>query len=498
MGVIIKQTIKGTIYTYIGVLIGFVTAGFLFPLFFKSEEIGLINILVTYSAIFAQFASLGIHSVTTRLFTYFRNENNGHNGFLFIAIITSLVGFLISLLVFYVLKPILLETGSKDSLLFTEYFYYNIPLIFFTLFFNTFDNYYKVLYNSVVGTVLKELVQRFLILISIIIFYFGWADFKLFVILYILASSLPTMFILMSLIYDKHFHLKPSIAFIKKDLALSMVSVGFFGIITGFSSLAILRIDSIMIASMVGLSATGIYITVYFFSTLILLPSRQLQKISSTVLADAWKENNLENIKEIYYKSCINQFIISALVFIGLWGNIDNIFRILPPEFIVGKYVLFYLALANVIDMATGVNGTVISNSKYYRFHTYIMLVLIFLLIFTNYILIPILGITGAAMASAISVFIFNIARYLFLYIKFKMQPFNFKFIYVILISIISYFAVYFIPLFDNLILDIFIRSSIMIMIFSILTIALKISDDINKKIREISYKLRGKYYTKI
>ncbi|OFX46449.1 MAG: hypothetical protein A2046_04690 [Bacteroidetes bacterium GWA2_30_7] len=487
MGVIIKQTIKGTIYTYLGVLIGFVTAGFLFPLFFKSEEIGLINILVTYSAIFAQFASLGIHSVTTRLFTYFRNEKNGHNGFLFIAIITSLIGFLISLVVFYLLKPLLLETGSKDSLLFSEYFYYNIPLIFFTLFFNTFDNYYKVLYNSVIGTILKELVQRFLILLSIIIFYVGLIDFQLFVILYIIASSLPTLFILISLIYDKQFHIKPSFTHINKELALSIVSVGFFGIITGFSSLAILRIDSVMIASMIGLSATGVYTTVYFFATLILLPSRQLQKISSTVLADAWKENNLENIKEVYYKSCINQFIIAALFFVGLWGNIDNIFRILPPEFIIGKYVLFYLALANVIDMATGVNGTVISNSKHYRFHTYIMLVLIFLIIITNYIFIPILGITGAAMASALSVLIFNIARYLFLYIKFKMQPFNYKFIYVIIISLISYYSVYFIPLFDNLVLDIFVRSSIITIIFGLLTINFKVSDEINEKVKGLN-----------
>lgn len=493
MGVIIKQTIKGTIYTYLGVLIGFVTSGFLFPLFFKAEEIGLINILVTYSAIFAQFATLGIPSVTTRLFTYFRNEKKQHNGFLFIAIVTSFIGFLIALAVFYILKPLLLETGSKDSLLFSEYFLYTIPLIFFTLFFNIFDNYYKVLYNSVIGTVLKELVQRLLILLSIILFYFGIVDFKLFVASYILASSLPTIFIIISLIKDKHFHIKPSFSFIKKDLALSMMSVGFFGIVTGFSSLAILRIDSIMIASLIGLSATGIYTTVYFFATLILLPSRQLQKISSTVIADAWKENNLKNIKDIYYKSCINQFIIAALFFIGLWGNIDNILRILPPEFEIGKYALFYLALANVFDMATGVNGTIIGNSKYYRFHTYVMIFLIFLIIITNYIFIPILGITGAAMASALSTLIFNIARYLFLFSKFKLQPFDYKFIYVMAISIVSYLSVYFIPKFDSLVIDILIRSSIMTVIFSLLTYKSKVSNEINEKVNDFFQKITSK-----
>lgn len=483
MGIIIKQTIKGTIYTYLGVLIGFITIGFLFPLFFKSDEIGLINILVTYSAIFAQFASLGIHSVTTRLFTYFRNQENGHNGFLFLAIIVSLFGFIISIVVFYILKPLLLETGTKDSMLFSEFFYYNIPLIFFTLFFNTFDNYYKVLYNSIIGTFLKEFIQRIFILASILLFFFGIIDFRLFVLSYVVSLSLPTIFITISLIKEKHFFINSSFKFLNKDLVKSMAGVGIFGIISGFSSLAILRLDTIMIASMVGLGATGIYSTLFFFATLILIPSRSLIKISSTVIADAWKENNIEVINTIYYKSCLNQFIFSAIIFVGLWGNVDNIFRILPPEFEIGKYVLFYIGLSNVIEMATGVNGTIIGNSKYYRFHSYIMIFLIFLIIATNYLLIPIIGITGAALASAISTLIFNLGRYLFLYYKYKMQPFDYKFILIFIISGISYIPTIFIGEINNIFIDILIRSSIISLIFMSLIYFLKISDDLNNSI---------------
>ncbi|MHA1695338.1 MAG: hypothetical protein ACTSUG_08765 [Candidatus Helarchaeota archaeon] len=46
MGIIQKQTIKGTIYTYLGVALGFVNIGLLTPKIFSTDQIGLTNILV--------------------------------------------------------------------------------------------------------------------------------------------------------------------------------------------------------------------------------------------------------------------------------------------------------------------------------------------------------------------------------------------------------------------------------------------------------------------
>lgn len=490
MGIIIKQSIKGTAFTYLGVAIGFVTKGVLFPVLFKTHQIGLLEILLAYSTIFAQFASLGFNAATTRLFTYFRNEDKKHNGFLFVALVVSIIGFLLSLIVLVIIKPYLINTGNDDSHLFSMYFYYLVPLIFFTLFFNTLDNYYKVLYNSVIGTFLKEFAQRFLILIAFLLYYFIHVDFSVFVMFYVIAISLPTLFIIVSLIYQKQFSLKPKLEFINTELRKMLVGVSFFGIISGFSSLVILRLDTIMISIMLGLSSTGVYTTLFFYATLILIPSRALIKISSVVIADKWKDNNVAAISEIYYKSCINQLIIAALLFVGLWGNVDNIFRILPHEFLEGKYILLFIGLANLFDMATGVNGTIISTSKYYRIHTYIMLILIVLIILSNLIFIPIYGIVGAAMASALSVFIFNAIRYLFLYYKYKMQPFNYKHILIILISGLSYLSVYYIPEIDNLLLDIFIRGSIITITFVIPAYALKISMEINNSINFFLKKL--------
>ncbi|MCK4664785.1 MAG: oligosaccharide flippase family protein [Bacteroidales bacterium] len=96
MGVIQKQSISGVIYSYIGVGLGFFITVILFTRFLSTEQIGLLRLLVSYSTIIAMFASLGINSVTIKLFPYFRNVEKKHHGYLGIALLVSLIGFFIA------------------------------------------------------------------------------------------------------------------------------------------------------------------------------------------------------------------------------------------------------------------------------------------------------------------------------------------------------------------------------------------------------------------
>ena len=70
------------------------------------------------------------------------------------------------------IKPYLVENAAEKSPLFVDYIYYVLPLILFTLLFNLFDTYYRVLYNALKGIFYKEVVQRILVLITICLFYF--------------------------------------------------------------------------------------------------------------------------------------------------------------------------------------------------------------------------------------------------------------------------------------------------------------------------------------
>jgi len=483
LGIIRKQSISGTIYSYVGVVLGFVIMGILFPRILSTKEVGLLRVMVSYATLFAQFAGLGFGAVTIKLFPHFRDANRKHHGFLGIALMVALAGFLIAAAVYLLFRPYLVEQSLEKSELFITYFYYVVPLIFFTLLFNVLDNYYRVLYNAVKGIFYKEVIQRVLTLMVILLFYFDIISFHQLVILYVLVLISPSLMLLVSLIRSKQLFLKPDLKFISPDLKKEMINVGFFGILASFSGVLVLNIDIIMVNSMLGLSAAGIYAITFYFGTLILVPLRTMGKISSVIISDAWKSDDRKTINDIYRRSSISLSVVGVLLFIGIWGNIENVFHILGDSYRPGRMVIFFIGVANLFDIALGISPHIIVNSKYYRFLSYFLLVFALMLVAFNLILIPVYGLIGAAIASFISKFLFNFIKFVFLYHKFKFQPFGYHHVLLYLIAAVVYWISTFLPSFSNYIVDIVIRSGFIFVLFALPVYYFKISKDINQRV---------------
>lgn len=489
MGIIIKQSIKGTFISYFGVVLGFITVGLLWPKFLSSDQIGLINFILAGATILAQLASLGINSVTIRLFPLFRNKDNKHHGFLFLLLAVSFIGFLIISFGFLLYKPTLVENNIEKSALIVKYAWYILPFTLSLLYFNIFDNYTKVLYDAVSGILAKELLFRFFNLLLIIGIIFSFFTFETFIHLYFVIFSLPTVYMLVLLIVRNEFSLKRDFAFVQRsNLKRSIISVSFFGLVGGFGTLAVANIDKLMINKYLDLSATGIYSISILFATLVTIPSRSLGKISGTLIADAWKEDDLEHIEVIYSKSCINQMIVGLLIFMIILLNLEALYTFLPDNYANGKYVIYFIGLASLFDMATGVNGIIISTSKYYRLQSMFVIMLFFLVVITNIIFIPRYGITGAAIASAISTFVYNLVRYLFLLIKFKLQPYKLKQALVPIGGISLFLLVNEFITFDNLYLNVAIPSLILTVSYGLFILAFRFSGDIQEIVRQILF----------
>lgn len=485
MGIIIKQSIRGSIWSYLGVVVGFITTSYLYPKYLTPDIIGLFSILLAFSALLSQFSSLGFNGVTARLFPYFRDKSKGHNGYLFISLAVLLTGFVIFLIFFYFYQPYLVKTNIEKSSLFVDYMYLIIPITFFLLFFNFLDSFNKMLYDAVLGIVLKEFIQRLLLLLTLLLYIFKLIDLNLLILLYAGSVSFKTIIILIYLIAKGEINIKPQLKFLSKDLKKEIINVSLYSILASLGTSIIFQIDKIIINQMTDLSNLGVYTIAFYFGTLVVIPSRSLLKISGTIIADAWKNNDLNKISEVYDKSCLNQFIIGGFLFLGIWVNIDNILVILGDDYSEAKWVIFFIGLSYLIDMATGVNGYIIAYSKYYRVALLFIIILIVFVIINNLVLIPIYGITGAAMAIAFSFLLNNILGFLFLFKKYKLQPFNYKFILIIAISGVSYFIAFLLPQL-TLFWDIVCRSTVLTIIFGLLVYKLRISEDVNKIVKTI------------
>jgi O-antigen/teichoic acid export membrane protein len=489
MGVIQQQTLKSSLYNYLGIFIAFISVYLIQPHALTKEQVGLTNLLPNYALLFAQFAMLGFNG-TTRYFPYFRNEEKQHHGYLFLSCAVAIAGTLLFMIVAYVFKDDIISQKAQKSDLFKAYYWYLVPLTIFTLFFNVFNLYARMLYDVVTGTFLSEFIKRVLILVPLALIYFKIISFEWFMILWLAANILPTLLLMLKLIYDKQFPLRPDFKFLDKDMTRKMVNICLFAILTGYAPIILQNLDSYFINRRFGLDSAGVYSLAFYFASIITVPTKALYGIAYTIVADAWKNNNLIHISELYEKSCINQLISSLFIFTLIWANIDFVFHWLPHDYSSGKYVVFFVGLGFVVDSATGINSILIGTSKHYKYDSFFYVLLIGVTILLNILLIPKYGLTGAAVAYAVALITFNFFRYLFILFVFKMQPFTLKIPGTIIIMLAVYFlAAWLIPADNNWLLNAVLKSGLITVLFGAAVYALKLSEDINRVVDQMLLK---------
>jgi O-antigen/teichoic acid export membrane protein len=290
---------------------------------------------------------------------------------------------------------------------------------------------------------------------------------------------------------NKEFTLKPGFSPLIREKSRLMASLGIYGILIGSSGMIITNIDRIMVERLMGLGSAGIYTTMAFFATLVIIPSRAVLKISDPIIAQSWKDSDMGNVRKNYYSSALNQFLIGCFILIGLWVNIDNILSILPEVFAEGNYVILLVGLAFVVDMSSGTATFILANSPYYKYQTYYTMLLVVIIVATNYFFIPLWGLTGAALSTFVAKLFLNLVRHHLMYRKFRLQPYNFKFLVIVAVTGASYAAGYLLPRIDHLIVDILIRSSVTATTYLILAVVLRLTPEMTDRYNWLANKVR-------
>ena len=481
MGIVIRQSIKTTAVSYFGFAIGYINTLFLFPLVLSKEQIGLTRLLISVSFLFATFASLGAGNIPTKFFPYFRDESKQHNGILSFILSIGITGFALFTVVFFLLKDVIFNIYSKNSPLLLDYFYYFIPFTLIVVLTTIFESYLIVQQKPILPAMVREILMRLLVMLGLTAIYFGFFTFNTFADSIIIYYALGLLILILYIKKEKILFLKPNAQIFKSPHFKEMLVFSGFVIMGNASATIIANIDSLMLSAYSGLGSAGIYTIAFFIAAVIEIPKRSISQVVIPIVSQANKDGDIPKLKELYQKTSLNQLIVGGLIFLGIWCNIDNIFKLIPNGEIYspGKWVVFYIGLSKLFDMATGVNQEIVGTSRYYKIDLFFYLFLALIAVITNLIFIPKYGITGAAIASAISIFLFNTIRYFFLLKVFKIQPFTFNTFKVLLIFFLTLFISYLIEPITGFVADLILRSLLVLCIFGGMVLLLKISDDV-------------------
>jgi len=495
MGIIQRHTFKGSVYSYIGAVLGFVNVAILSPRIFTTDQIGLTQVLVSIATIISQLGTLGFNNVMIRLFPYFRSENRNHRGFPFLMMLVGMTGFVLSVTIYLLFRNYFIESNLEKSELLSRYIDLLIPLLLITLAHTLFDTYNRVLYNATFGTFMKEIVVRVANFAIILLYHFNLISFELFVYGYVAILGLPPLFIFGLWLLRGEISFKPDWSIMTPVFRSEVIRVSLYGILAGFSGIALINIDKYMVNEYLGLSAAGIYSIAFYFGTLIQIPNRAMAKISTTVLAEAWKKDDRASILAFYKSSSLSQYMLGGWLFLGIVVNLDNIFQVLPPEYVSGKWVIILISIANLLNMLSGMSVNIIATSAAYKWQNWLMIIMILLVILTNMLFIPRFGMAGAAFASMLSTLTICLIRFILIWKLFGFQPYNWKYIIITLIIAGLYLLFFFIPGMA-LIPDLLVRSISVTILYFGMILWFRFSDEYDslfKRITGILFKSRLK-----
>jgi O-antigen/teichoic acid export membrane protein len=489
LGIIAKQSLYNAVYTYIGIGLGFVTTIFLYPHILDPDQYGLTRVLISASVIGAQFAHLGIRNIVIRFFPVFEKSGKKQNSLLFLSLIVPLAGFLVFSLFFWLFRDLLIDFYVDRSPLFVDFYIYILPVTFFILYFEVLNSYLRSLRDSITGSLVSEVVLRSVVILILAIYFFGLISFQNFILLFALAYGIQPLLLIITLIRVDEFRIAPQFTVLRKSLALGMASYGLYTLLGGLTTVIVWNVDILMLGSLSGLDQTAIYAIAFYIGTVITVPQRAIEKIATPLIADFIYQRNWREVEKIYRKTSLNQTIAGIFILLLVWVNTEQLLNLLPDVYADGRYVVLFIGIGKLFDMATGINGSIIVTSKYYRFDLFTNLLLILFTVSSNLILIPEYGIQGAAVATMLSIFLYNLIKYIFVWIKFSMQPFSLSYLWLFLFSAISLLLISLLPEL-SLIPNLMVTSVIVVLFFVLPVWWLKLSDDFNLLISQIMNKV--------
>ncbi len=420
MGIVVNQSIKNTVVTYFGFAIGAVNALFLYTNFLGKMHYGITAFVLSAANILMPLMAFGVHNTLVRFYSRCRSEEEREEFLSFmlwmplilILPIIAVCGFFYEDISFFVIR----ENPEVKP------FLWLIPAVGICMgYFEVFYAWVKVHMQSVYGNFISEVLVRVCVMFLLFSVHWGWIDKDTFLYCTAGAYGLQLLAMFAYALYVKTPKLHLGLPHNVKDI----FGYSFFIILSGSVGVLLLDFDKVMIPAYKDVSNNALYSVAIFIATVIAVPSRAMLQIIYPITAKLMSEGKMDELNDLYKKSAINLQVTGGLVMLGIFLNIHELYKLIPAEYSGGVTVVFLIGLAKFSDLIVGNNNSIIINTQYYRAVLLFGLLLVVLMIALNMLLIPVYGITGAAIATLVSAVVYNSIKLLFIVKKMGLNPFS-------------------------------------------------------------------------
>ena len=495
MGIVLNQSLKNTIITYIGFAIGGINTIYLYPVFLGATFYGLTNYITSSANVIMPLFAIGMQNTLVKFYSQYQTSEERSRFLSFTVLFPFVVIIPLFLLGLLFYDEILFFLSKKNAIV--KSFIWLIPFIGLCMaYFEIFYAWLRVHMHSVFGNFIKEVGLRSASLLLLVCVYFGWLSVAGFIyataVVYLIAL-IVTMFYAFSI-------QKPIFQFTIPDNVKEILTYTFYIILSGSVANLLLDGDKIILNSYMLIENIAFYSVATYIALVISVPSRAMHQIVYPITAKLMHENKHDEMDILYKKTSINLQVVGGYVMLGIFVNINKLYEIIieglknPAEkelYLGSIMVVFMIGLSKYFDLILGNNNAIIFNTKYYRAVLFLGVLLVVLTVGLNMIFIPIYGIIGSAFATLLSITLYSVAKLLFVVKRLHLYPFTKQTLYSIYLTIVLFVVFYFWEFPFHPIVSIILKSILLTISYVYLNYKFVISLEINQVIDNLLKKLK-------
>ncbi len=481
MGIIFKQSFKNSLIIYLSFVIGGINTLYFYPDFLEKEYYGLVVYLLSASNLIMPLTALGVQYTIVKFYSSY-NTKQERDRFLSVILFFPL---LIALPLGYFWDYVhhwIVSNLTEENRAYADYTLIIYIVALCCAYFEVFYSWAKVQMQSVFGNILKEFWNRAVVMILLIALVLDLITKPEFI-YYLTGAYILRTLVMMTYalyLYMPKFQLQLPTNFTE------IFRYSIYIILAGSAGAIILDIDKVMIPGKETMEAAAYYAVAVFIGSFIEAPSRAMRQILQPITSKTLNDNDEKEVASLYKRSSINLLLIGGFFFLLINCSVSELFKIMPEGYAGGELVVLLISSVKLYNMVLGNNGDIINNSKFYRislpFGLGMALSVYFLNVYFYYDLE--FGTNGLALATFLTLFVFNSLKIWFVQSKFQMNPFTMKTLYMLLIIIVLFGAFYFWNFNFHPVINIILKCGLISVLFFFLIVKGNISDEINALIR--------------
>jgi O-antigen/teichoic acid export membrane protein len=420
VGSIRKQSILGTIALYMGQGLGLLNKIVLFPLVFAGQEQfwGLLTLMLSLSAVLGGISTLGFNKVIQR---FVPQHSESASRVVRIALTGSGIGGILVLAAAWWATPALAQFSSAPDL-FVEFGGLMLALIVGQWFFELGSALFAAHYKAQYGLFANNVTVRVLQAVLLVWCYLGGIDVRNFLWLNGLVYAVNHLVLFAFAVRS----LPQSSPAESAVTGLGMANYAGFMVVLGIVSQAFLQLDGILVGHFLVLSQLAFLDLAKNLGSVLDLPTRALASSSLSTLSRLMKERDYPKVGQIYANASFVQLFLGMLMLVLVMNHIDVLILNLPSTgYEVLKPLFMVVAFGKLVDLATGLNWAIITNSDSYRYNLWIGLVTLTAMVALEWWMIPMYGLLGAAWGMALAYILNNTLRFVLVWRQFGLLPWN-------------------------------------------------------------------------